>query len=66
MIVIFNNVSYQNQEGTNEETEILKKERIDSYKLALENVAIQFYKIDLSDQTMLGEKSWKELKTDVC
>ena len=40
----------------------MKKERINSYKLALESIAIQFYKVDLSELTLIGEKPWKDLK----
>ena len=44
----------------------MKKERINSYKLALGNVAIRFYKVDLSELTLVGERPWKDLKNDVC
>ena len=44
----------------------MKKERIDSYKLALENVAIRFYRVDLSELTLVGDKPWKVLKDEVC
>ena len=44
----------------------MKKERINSYKLALENVAIRFYKVDLSDSTLVGDRPWKDLKEEVC
>ena len=51
---------------TKEEIEIIKKERIESYKTALENVAKRFYEVNLSDLTLVGSKPWHELKTDVC
>ena len=51
---------------TKEEIETIKRERILSYKLALENVAIRFYEVNLSDLTLIGSKSWQELKTEVC
>ena len=44
----------------------MKTERINSYKLALENVAIRFYKVDLSDLTLIGGRPWKDLKEEVC
>ena len=47
---------------TKEEIEEIKKERIVSYKLALKNVAIPFYQVNLSDLTLVGSKSWQELK----
>ena len=36
----------------------MKKERIVSYKLALENIAKRFYEVNLSDLTLVGSKSW--------
>ena len=66
MVVLFNNVSYQNLNTTENEIEKLKKERIDSYKLALSNVAKRFYRTTMSDLTLLGGSSWQELKTNVC
>ena len=49
MVVVFNNVTYQNLECTEKEIKEMKKERINSYKTALENVAIRFYRVDLSE-----------------
>ena len=63
MIVIFNNVSFQ------EETEIDKTRidaRIHEYKLALKANAKLFYLNEVSDDTIIGEKTWNEIKQEVC
>ena len=63
MIVIFNNVSFQ------EETEIDKTRidaRIHEYKLALKSNAKLFYLNEVSDDTVIGEKTWSEIKQEVC
>ena len=60
LFVIFNNVSLQ------EENEANLQGRIDQYKLALKANAKNFYLNEVSDETIFGEKTWAEIKGEVC
>ena len=66
MVIIFNDVSCQFTEATKQKVEERKKDKISNYKQDLKTFALGFYTTAISDQTMLGEKAWKDLKTEVC
>ena len=63
MNVIFNNVSLQEE---NEKDKSRIQDRIDQYKLALKANAKRFYLSEVSEDTIIGEKPWLEIKKDVC
>ena len=60
MMVIFNNVSLQEQDETE------KHQRIKEYKLALKANAKLFYASEVSDDTLIGEEVWMNIKDKVC
>ena len=62
LIVIFNNVSWQEE---NEISKLRVQDRIDQYKLALKANAKLFYLSEVSDDTVIGEKTWAEVKDAV-
>ena len=63
MMVIFNNVSLQEQNETYLER---IKERIREYKFALKANAKLFYVNEVSDDTVFGDETWVNLKEEVC
>ena len=63
MMIIFNNVSLQEQNEVGEER---IKERIKEYKFALKANAKLFYVNEVSDDTVFGDETWVNLKEEVC
>ena len=63
MMVIFNNVSLQEQNETDLER---IKDRIREYKFALKANAKLFYVNEVSDDTVFGDETWVNLKEEVC
>ena len=63
MMVIFNNISLI-EENEIDKTRI--QDRIAQYKLALKVNAKKFYLNEISEETVIGEKTWAEIKDEVC
>ena len=58
MVVVFNNVS----KGVKEKDYTSNLERIEKYKTMLIEYAVEFYCEKISDETLIGDKTWLERK----